>query len=113
MKISLQKEQTSKDLAVGFSWTLFFFSFIRQIYVGSYKTAALLLLLFVTLPAFLGQALGFSLFFALNWGFCFFINRCHLIQHLQEGYLPVGSIDREMLLAEGLDDYLSGVMDHD
>jgi len=108
VKITLQKEQASKDLAIGFSWTLFFFSFIRQFWVGSYKSALVLLVLFLGLPCFLGPGLGYTLYFLLNLTLCFFCNRAALIRRLQEGYLPLGPIDRQMLLNLELADYLKG-----
>jgi len=113
VKITLQKEQTSKDLAIGFSWTLFFFSFVRQFWVGSYKSGFLLLALFVGLPGFLGHGLGYALYFLLNLTYCYFCNRGALIRHLQQGYLPLGPIDRQMLLNLDLAHYLKGEPEDD
>ncbi|MCL1948780.1 MAG: hypothetical protein FWF59_03510 [Turicibacter sp.] len=102
MKICLQKDQVSINLAMGFSWTLFFFSFMRLFAIGSYKSGCLLLALFAGLPCLLGPVVGYFLFFLINLSLCFVINRQRLLFYLQDGYLPAEAIDRELLKSEGL-----------
>ncbi|MFJ7850786.1 hypothetical protein ACIQZM_18120 [Peribacillus sp. NPDC097206] len=78
MKVNLKHPQThmTKTVKVGFSWTVFFFSFFPALFRGDWKWGIIIFLASVVTFGFSGLI------------FMFIYNKIYLNELLKEGYLP-------------------------
>ena len=99
MKISLiNNEGVIKEVKLGFSWTTLFFGIFPALFRKDFKWAMIMLGISITINLFL-YGLG-----ALITGvlFAFIYNKIYIKNLLMNGYRPVYSAGRELLIKEQL-----------
>ncbi len=99
MKISLiNKDGIIKEVKLGFSWTTLFFGIFPALLRKDFKWAMIMLFLSVTINLFafgLGALLTSSIF-------AFIYNKIYIKNLLTNGYRPVYTTDREILIKKQL-----------
>lgn len=86
MKVALTNGLHTRTIKLGFSWTVFFFSFIAFAVRKQFALALACLLLSMAFGPIVSIVLAF------------FANERLLIQLLNEGYAPVTNIDRQFIM---------------
>ncbi|MCJ7856079.1 DUF2628 domain-containing protein [Lachnospiraceae bacterium NSJ-143] len=89
-----------KEVKVGFSWTVFFFSFFVPLIRGDFKWAAIMFLISLLVGYF-----GYGLTaFIVGIIFSFMYNKLYTKELLSKGYYPLSDADRDIFNSK---DYLS------
>lgn len=91
MKVHLKNSTgVTKELKVGFSWTILFFGWITILFRGD-----------------IGEFIKWIILFPLTlgiWGIvqCFTANKKYIIKHLEKGYEPATDYDKNLLIEKGI-----------
>lgn len=96
-QIMLKKGSLTKKSYVGFSWTVFFFSFFVPLFRGDWKWALIMFGLEL-LPSILLPVLGIG---TINLILSFLYNRFYTRSFLEKGWEPIDEETKQLLIDKG------------